>query len=457
MITIVFLVFIILIVLFLAATGAGPAVGIAELVVLALVFIVFFLSGIYVAAALGILSLLADLSFSSRPIHPFIGQVIWNASVNFVLVAVPLFLLMGEILLRAGLSDQLYRALNAWFGSLPGGLLHTNIVSCSVFSAVSGSSVATAATIGAVALPYFDQTNYSPKLVLGSLAAGGALGNLIPPGITFIIYGLLTDTSVGKLYAAGFAAGFIVAALFMLFIFAYSLATKSHDAAPAVPWDKRLKSLLDLIPTMLLICLVLGTIYAGVATPTEAAALGVVGAVVLAVLGGRFTLPMLHASVLATARTTGMIGLIIMSAFALNFVLSRLGLPQKLATLVAGLALPPWSIMSIIIVFYIALGTFMEGFSMMITTLPVVFPIVTALGYDPVWFGVILTMLVEVALISPPDGMVMYVLQGMRTRPGPITDVFTGVMPFLGIYLVSVLILMAFPRLVLWLPALMVR
>jgi C4-dicarboxylate transporter DctM subunit len=457
MITIVFLVLLILIALVLAATGAGPSVGITELVVLALVFVVFFLSGIYVAAALGILGLLADVSFSSRPIHPFIGQVIWNASINFVLVAVPLFLLMGEILLRSGLSDQLYRALNAWFGSLPGGLLHTNIVACSIFSAVSGSSVATAATIGAVALPYFDQTNYSPKLVLGSLAAGGALGNLIPPGITFIIYALLTDTSVGKLYAGGFVAGFLVAALFMLFIWAYSLATEARDIAPAIPWDRRVKSLLDLIPTMLLIFLVLGTIYAGVATPTEAAALGVVGSVALAALGRRLTLSMLHASALATARTTGMIGLIIMSAFALNFVLSLIGLPQKLATMVAGLALPSWSIMSIIIIFYIALGTFMEGFSMMITTLPVVFPIVTALGYDPVWFGVILTMLVEVALISPPDGMVMYVLQGMRTRPGPITDVFTGVMPFLGIYLLGILILMAFPRLVLWLPSLMVR
>jgi tripartite ATP-independent transporter DctM subunit len=268
---------------------------------------------------------------------------------------------------------------------------------------------------------------------------------------------LLTDTSVGKLYAAGFVAGFIVAGLFMLFIFAYSLASAVHETRSVIAWRVRLKSLVDLLPTMLLILLVLGTIYAGLATPTEAAALGVMGAVALAALSRRLTLPMLHASVRATARTTSMIGLIILSAFALNFVLSRLRLPQTLATMVTELALAPWVIMAIIVVFYIALGTFMEGFSMMITTLPVVFPIVTALGYDPVWFGVILTMLVEVALISPPDGMVMYVLQGMRTRPGPITDVFTGVLPFLGIYLLGMLLLMAFPRLVLWLPALMVR
>jgi tripartite ATP-independent transporter DctM subunit len=457
MITMVFLLLLLLVALFLAATGAGTAVGLTELAVLSLVFIVFFLSGIYVAAALGMLALLADVSFASRPIHPFIGQVAWNASINFVLVAVPLFLLMGEILLRSGLSDRLYRALNTWFGGLPGGLLHTNIVACSIFSAVSGSSVATAATIGAVALPYFDRTGYSPRLVLGSLAAGGALGNLIPPGITFIVYGLLTDTSVGKLYAAGFVAGFIVAALFMLFIFAYSLVRTSDEARSVIAWSVRFKSLLDLLPTMLLIVLVLGTIYAGVATPTEAAALGVVGAVALAAVSRRLTLPMLHASARATARTTSMIGLIILSAFALNFVLSRLRLPQTLATMVTELALPAWVVMAIIIVFYIALGTFMEGFSMMITTLPVVFPIVTALGYDAVWFGVILTMLVEIALISPPDGMVMYVLQGMRTRPGPITDVFTGVLPFLGIYALGILLLMAFPRLVLWLPALMVR
>jgi tripartite ATP-independent transporter DctM subunit len=352
MITIAFLVLLMLIALFLAATGVGSTAGVTQLALLALVFVVFFLSGIYVAAALGLLGLLADVSFSSRPIHPFIGQVIWNASINFVLVAVPLFLLMGEILLRSGLSDRLYRALNIWFGRLPGGLLHTNIVSCSLFSAVSGSSVATAATIGAVALPYFDHTPYSPRLVLGSLAAGGALGNLIPPGITFIVYGLLTDTSVGKLYAGGFVAGFLVAALFMLFIFVYSLLSAAHELAPAVSWRVRGASLLDLLPTMVLIFLVLGTIYAGVATPTEAAALGVVGAIGLAVFSRRLTLPMLHASVCATARTTSMIGLIILGAFAFNFVLSRLRLPQMLATMVADLPLPPWVIMSIIIRHY---------------------------------------------------------------------------------------------------------
>jgi len=438
-----------------AATGTadlgGPLGGLA---LLSLVFLVFFAAGIYVAAALGVLGLLAGFVFSDRPLYLFIGEAIWIPSVNFVLVAVPLFILMGEVLLRSGLSDRLYRALNVWFRRLPGGLLHTNILSCAVFSAIAGSSVATAATIGSVALPYFERTRYDPRMVLGSLAAGGALGNLIPPGITFIVYGLLTETSVGKLYLAGFLPGFMVAGLFMLLIFVYGLAWPVRELTAPARWRERLRSLRDLVPTGVLIVLVLGTIYLGVATPTESAALGVVGALLFAAIDGRLSLRMVHQAAVATARTTSLIGLIILAAFVLNYVLSSLRLPQALAAMVTGLALPAWVVMAIIIGFYIAMGTFMEGFSMIITTLPVVFPIVVALGYDPIWFGVILTMLAEIALISPPDGMVMYVLQGMRLSPGPITDVFVGVTPFVLVYLLGVVILMVFPEIALWLPRL---
>lgn len=453
MIAFLFLFMLAVIMLGLAATGAVPMSGpIGALALLSLVFLVFFCAGIYVAAALGVLGLLAGFVVSDRPLHMFIGEAIWIPSVNFVLVAVPLFILMGEVLLRSGLSDRLYRALNLWFRRLPGGLLHTNILSCAVFSAIAGSSVATAATIGAVALPYFEKTSYSPRMVLGSLAAGGALGNLIPPGITFIVYGLLTETSVGKLYLAAFVPGFMIAGLFMVLIFVYGLIYP-HRVETLVPsWRDLLRSLLDLIPTVVLIVVVLGTIYLGLATPTESAALGVVGALSFAALDRRLTWKMVHASAEATARTTSLIGLIILAAFALNYVLTSLRLPQALAAMVGGLALPSWAVMGIIIGFYIALGTFMEGFSMIITTLPVVFPIVTALGYDPIWFGVIITMLVEIALISPPDGTVMYVLQGMRITPGPITDVFVGVTPFVLVYMASVIVLMAFPDIALWLP-----
>jgi tripartite ATP-independent transporter DctM subunit len=451
MIAILFLLLLVLLAAVLMLTGGTPSLGVSQLVLISLVFVIFFLSGIYVAAALGMLGLLADLAFSSRPTHPFIGEVAWNASKNFLLVAIPLFLLMGEILLRAGLSDRLYRALNVWFGRWPGGLLHTNIMSCAIFSAVSGSSPATAATIGSVALPYFATTRYNPRLVLGSLAAGGALGNLIPPGISLIVYGLFTETSVGQLYAAAFVAGALITALFVAFIFAYSLVRGQDEVAPApTSWRRRLASLVDLLPTAALITMVLGTIYFGFATPTESAALGVTGALLLAVLDRRLTLGIVHASVRATARTTSMIGLIVLGAFVLNYVLTSLRLPQMLASMVSGLPYPSWAIMGIIILFYVALGTFMESLSMMITTLPVVFPVVMAFGYDPIWFGVVMTMLIEIAMISPPDGIVMYVLQGLRTPRGPITDVFVGVLPFLGLYVLGVGLVWAWPGLILW-------
>ena len=415
----------------------------------------FFAGGIYVGAALSSLALLAGFSLSDRPFWNFLGEMIWAPSTNFVLVSVPLFLLMGEIMLRAGLSERLYRGLNVWMGRLPGGLLHTNILACGVFSAVAGSSVATAATMGSVALPYFEKSHYPPKLVLGSLAAGGALGNLIPPGITFIIYGLITETSVGALYIAAIGPSILVVLLFVLVIlyYSYKLKLRADPKAMGVTWRHKVASLSDLLPTTLLIGLVLGTIYAGLATPTESAALGVAGSLILALVDCKLNWKMISESLHATARTTSMIALILFGAYVLNYILSSLGVPQMLAKFLTGLPLPGWAIMLVIIGFYLALGTFMEGLSMVICTVPLLFPVVTALGYDPIWFGVVITMLVEIAMISPPDGTVLYVLQGMRRQPGPITDVFSGVMPFLFVYMLAIIILMVFPSIALWLPA----
>ncbi len=438
-----------------AAAGGGTAVPLLEILGLTGAFLVFFGAGVYVAAVLGLLGILVGLVFSDRPWWAFAGQTLWSPSSNFVLVAVPLFLLMGEILLRAGLSDRLYKALNVWLNRLPGGLLHTNIVSCAVFSAISGSSVATAATMGSVALPYFTGTQYSQRMVLGSLAAGGALGNLIPPGITFIIYGLITETSVGALYVAAVFPSLLVTGLFIAVILVHGL-THPMPKPPALPLREKLRALGGLVPTLLLMVLVLGSIYGGYATPTEAAALGVVGAAAFAALEGKLSFRMLHASAEATARNTALLGLIIFGAYLLNYLLTAINVPQALAQFIGTLPLPGWAVMLCILGLYIALGTFMEGFSMIITTVPVVFPIVTALGYDPIWFGVIVTMLVEIAQISPPDGTVMYVLQGMRPKPGgPITDVFAGVLPFLGVYMLAVLLLMLFPGIATWLPKLM--
>ena len=437
-----------------AVTSAG-AVPWWALVAVLVAFVGFFAGGIYVGAALSSLALLAGYGLSDRPFWNFIGEMVWGPSTNFVLVSVPLFLLMGEIMLRAGLSERLYRALNVWMGRLPGGLLHTNILACGVFSAVAGSSVATAATMGSVALPYFEKSHYPPRLVLGSLAAGGALGNLIPPGITFIIYGLITETSVGALYIAAIGPSILVVVLFILVILWYSfrLNLRAEPTAAAVTWRDKLASLSDLLPTALLIGLVLGTIYAGVATPTESAALGVAGSVVLSLVDRKLNWRMMVESMHATARTTSMIALILFGAYFLNYVLSSLGVPQMLAKFLTALPLPGWGIMLVIIGFYLALGTFMEGLSMVITTIPLLFPVVKALGYDPIWFGVVITMLVEIAMISPPDGTVLYVLQGMRRQPGPITDVFAGVMPFMFVYMFAIVILMVFPSIALWLPS----
>jgi tripartite ATP-independent transporter DctM subunit len=449
-IALVFLLGLLRVVLFAAASGAA-ALPVAEILMLIGVFVIFFGSGVYIAAVLGVLAFLTGFLFSDRPWWNFAGQTLWGPSSNYVLVAVPLFLLMGEILLRAGLSERLYRALNVWLNRLPGGVLHTNIVSCAVFSAISGSSVATAATMGSVTLPYFQNTAYNPRWVLGSLAAGGALGNLIPPGITFIIYGLITETSVGALYIPALLPALLVTGLFLLLIFAHGLR-RPMEKPPPLPLGVKLRALKDLVPTVLLILLVLGSIYAGWATLTEAAALGVTGAMLFAALERRLTFRMLHASAEATARNTALLGLIIFGAYLLNYILTTINVPQALAGMIADLPLPPWAIMLRIIAIYFALGTFMEGFSMIITTVPVIFPVVVALGHDPIWLGVVITMLVEIAQISPPDGTVMYVLQGMRPKGGPITHVFVGVMPFLMAYLAAVLLLLVFPGIALWLP-----
>ena len=451
MIAIVFLLGLLAVTIFAAASGA-QALPIAEIMMLVGIFVLFFGSGVYIAAVLGILGVLIGFLFSDRPWWAFMGQTLWAPSSNFVLVAVPLFLLMGEILLRAGLSDRLYRALNVWLNRMPGGLLHTNIVSCAVFSAISGSSVATAATMGSVALPYFRDTRYSQPMVLGSLAAGGALGNLIPPGITFIVYGLITETSVGALYTAAIGPSILVVLLFTLLILWHGVRNPL-PRPDAIPLAVKLRGLLDLLPTLVLIAIVLGTIYSGLATPTESAALGVVAAIIAAALAGRLTLSMLNESAKAAARTTAFIGLILCGAYLLNYIFGALGVPRALSQAVSDLPVPSWMIMTLIVGFYLALGTFMEGFSMIVTTIPVIFPVVKALGYDPIWFGVVVTMLVEIALISPPDGTVLYVLQGMRGKPGPITDVFKGVMPFLFVYIVAIILLMVFPQIALWLVA----
>ncbi len=455
MIAILFLLVLVGLTVVLSLMGAGPGnVLIWQSLLLVGLFCLFFGAGIYVAAALGVLGLIVGFAFSDRPFWSFLGQTVWAPSSSFVLVAVPLFLLMGEILLRAGLSERLYRALNVWLDRLPGGLLHTNIAACGVFSAISGSSVATAATMGSVALPFFHGTRYDNKMVLGSLAAGGALGNLIPPGITFIIYALITETSVSALYLAAVGPSLLVVALFILVILLKARTAAPVDAArPKIPLREKLKTVVDLLPTAILIFVVLGTIYGGPCDRDRVR--GARRDRRDRIRGDRGQAHLPHAQCVrrgdraqhrddrARSCSAPMCSISSSSSSACR---------NNLRKLVSAMPLPPWGVMLLIIGFYLALGTFMEGFSMVVTTIPVVFPVVLALGYDPIWFGVIVTMMVEIALISPPDGTVLYVLQGMRKDDGPITDIFSGVMPFMLVYILAILILMQFPEVALWLP-----
>ena len=429
------------------------ALGVAGVVMLAA-----FMVGLHVASTLGLVGLSLLSIFGDRPMWDLVGLIAWNTNTSFILVAIPLFLLMGEILLRSEESDRMYRVLAHWLSPIPGGLLHSNIAACAIFSAISGSSVATAATIGSVAIPAFHNRGYNERLVLGSLAGGGALGNLIPPGIAFIVYGVLMEVSIGRLYIAGIVPGILVSLLFMAFIFAVAVI-RPHWAPrePGVPFPVMLRDLLDMLPTFALIFLCLGTIYLGVATPTEAAAFGVSGAFVLAAWARKLNRQMLRSVFLSTARSTAMVMLILTAAFVLNSTFALLGIPVAVSQWVTAMELTPTTTIAMLVVLYLILGTFMDGFSMMVTTIPVILPLLKAQNIDLVWFGVIAVMLTEAALISPPEGLNLYVIQGFRKpgkegTKGTIMDVYLGVTPFFLIMALGILFVILFPQLAVWLP-----
>ncbi|MDN3522778.1 TRAP transporter large permease [Halomonas ramblicola] len=410
-------------------------------------------AGIHVAVAIFTVATLGTLMYLGTPVLYSFGDTLWGTLNDFLLTAIPLFILLGELLLRSGITERMYSALSVWLDRLPGGLLHTNIGASSVFAAMSGSSVATAATIGTVALPAFAERGYSERLALGTLAAGATLGILIPPSINMIIYGAITNTSIGKLFIAGILPGLALAGAFMLTIMAFSLLRPGvvGQASERVSLRQRLASLVDLLPPAGVFAVVIGSIYSGWATPTEAAALGVVAALGLAAWRRKLTLAMLHECFLSMARTTAMIMLIIVAAFFLNYVVGILGIPTTLTRWVADLGLTPLGLILALVVFYLVLGCFLETLSMMIATVPIVVPMVVQFGFDPVWFGIFLVIMMEISLITPPIGMNLYVVQGVRGR-GSITDVMAGSLPFLAIMLLFVLLIILWPGLVLWLP-----
>lgn len=405
-----------------------------------------------VGAALGVLGLALDPLFSMLPLSRALGELAWSSSTEFLLVAIPLFILLGEVLLRAGFAERMYGAMSLWLSWLPGGLMHANIGASTLFAATSGSSVATAATVGTVAIPQIKRYGYNEPLFLGSIAAGGTLGILIPPSINLVIYGVLTNSSVPQLYLAGIIPGFALAALFMLIIVAVCLVKPSWGGKRiTATWGERIVSLQHLLPPLGIFLMVVGSIYAGLATPTEAAALGVLGALVLAACFKRLSLSMLREAVEGTMHSTAMIMLIVIAAGFLNFVMAAIGMTEALTNSISGLGLSPGWMLLVVVIFYVILGCFMETLSMMIVTIPIVAPIMIAIGYDPIWLGIVIIVLVETALITPPVGMNLFVVQSLR-KSGSMGAVIVGSLPFVAALFAMVAALAAFPDLALWLP-----
>ena len=420
--------------------------------------LILVLAAVPVAAVLGILSFVLDHISMGGSLTPALAEIYWDKSKEFILVAVPMFILLGEIMLRAGIAQRMYGAVIQWISWLPGGLMHANIGSCTIFAASSGSSVATAATVGTVAYPEIEARGYNERLFLGSLAAGGTIGILVPPSINLIIYGLLTDTSVPELYLAGIIPGIVLSSLFMLAIFVACIYRPAWGGTKVeTTWAQRIKCLPDLLPPILLFMAVVGSIYGGIATPTEAASIGVCMAVLIAAYFKTLNWEMMKAAFEGTMRTTAMIMLIVFAAIFLNFVLGFMGITQAMLNFIRDMGLTPVQTVLLIIVFYLFLGMFMETLSMMLTTVPIVFPIIMALGvpeFSDVWFSILITLLMEAALITPPIGVNLYVIQGIRLRGGEFNDVAIGAIPFLIAMLGMILLLVAFPNIATWLPTL---
>lgn len=427
--------------------------GIAEVFIAFVIGLGILLIGIPIGVVMVALGTVGGVMAFGLPFMQSIGNVVWGVQNENIMTAVPLFILMGELLLRAGIADKMYGALSVWLGRLPGGLIHTNIGCCALFAATSGSSVATAATVGTVALPALQERGYSNSQAMGSLAAGGTLGILIPPSIALLIYGSLTNNSISQLFVAGVVPGILLTLLFMGYIAIASLVGGSAIATTAKPtWAERFAALGPLVPPMIIFIVVMGSIYFGIATPTESAALGVITSILFAARERKLSFEMLHHCFIRTAQLTGMIMLIIVGAFVLNLVLSMLGIAQTMTQWVVSLDLSLTQLLLAMIVFYLILGCFLEVLSIQVATIPIAYPIVTAVGGDPIWFGIFIVLMSEIAMITPPVGMNLYVVQGVRQDGGQITDVMRGALPFVIIMLAFTLLLIAFPEIVMWLP-----
>jgi tripartite ATP-independent transporter DctM subunit len=426
-----------------------------DLMITGLLVLTLFLilgSGVWIGLALSGVAWVGMQVFSARPAGDAMAVTIWGSSSSWTLTALPLFIWMGEILFRTRLSQDMFKGLAPWMQALPGRLLHTNVVGCAIFAAVSGSSAATCATIGKMTLPELQKRGYPEDMVIGTLSGSGTLGLLIPPSIIMIVYGVAADVSIAQLFIAGVLPGLLLAGLFSGYIIYWSLRHPDQIPPRDAPMTfmEKLQASSSLIPVVLLIAAVLGSIYTGFATATEAAAVGVVGALVLSALQGSMSWSVFKEALMGATRLYCMIAMILAGAAFLTLSMGYIGLPRHLAEWIGGLGLSPFALIMALMVFFIILGCFLDGISMVVLTMGVLMPTVQKAGIDPIWFGIFIVFVVEMAQITPPVGFNLFVLQGMTGKQLPYIARVS--MPMFALMMGAVLLIYFVPGIVTWLP-----
>ena len=421
------------------------------------VLLIFLGSGIWVAISMVGVSSIGMMLFTTRPVGDAMATTIWGASSSWTLTALPLFVWMGEILFRTKLSENLFEGLSPWMQKLPGGLVHVNVVGCALFAAISGSSAATVATVGKMSIPELRKRKYPESILLGSLAGSGTLGLLIPPSIILIIYGVTVQESIAKLFIAGIVPGIMIALIFMIYIIIWSLINKK-----SMPNFKQDFSLMEkvrksgkLIPVILLIVSVIGSIYTGIATATEAASLGVVGALILSYFQKSLSLRTFKESLLGATKTSCMIAFILAGATFLSLAMGFTGLPRNLALWIEGMELSPYVLIFVLMIFYIILGMFLDGISAVVLTMAIIEPMIRQAGFDMIWFGVFLVIVVEMAQITPPVGFNLFVLQGMANKD--MGYIARSAFPLFLLMIFAVILVVIFPEIALWMPEQMIK
>ena len=409
-------------------------------------------SGVWVALSMITVSAIGMLLFTTRPVGDAMATTIWGTSSSWTLTALPLFVWMGEILFRTKLSENLFKGLSPWLSKLPGGLIHVNVVGCALFAAISGSSAATVATVGKMSIPELRKRKYPEKLLLGSLAGSGTLGLLIPPSIILIIYGVTIQDSIAKLFMAGILPGIMIALMFMIYVISWSIINSKimPKSKENFSFFQKIQASKQLLPVIFLITAVIGSIYTGIATATEAASLGVVGALILSFFQGTLSKKTFKLSLLGATKTSCMIAFILAGSTFLSLAMGFTGLPRNLAIWIQNLDLSPYTLLFVLTIFYIILGMFLDGISAVVLTMAIIEPMIRQAGFDMIWFGIYLVIVVEMAQITPPVGFNLFVLQGMANKD--IGFIAKSAFPLFLLMILAVIIVIIFPEIALWLP-----